>query len=105
MTNSIIQQGSPNAKASTVVQEKAKLEELNVILQDLKNKIDILDLKTEVIGELLSEVNTVEVQCSSPKPKYSIINESIKTITSILQGVSANALTPIILERLQNLVS
>jgi hypothetical protein len=103
-TQPVIQQG--NEKASVVYSQadnSQKLEELKNLVEIIKTSLDSLNLKADTIGEIVAELETIEVQSKSPKPKASILNESVKSITAILQGVAANAWTPIILKKLQNI--
>jgi hypothetical protein len=49
-----------------------------------------LGLNTEEASELNTELSTIEVQSGSPKPKTTIIKESLKSIRAILEGATGN---------------
>lgn len=50
------------------------------------------------------EIETLESQRKSPKPKNIIITESLKTIRSLLGNVAGNALTPVIIAQISNVL-
>ena len=44
------------------------------------------------VKELSAEVNTLKAQIESPKPKKSIIKETLQSVRSILEGAGATLL-------------
>ena len=91
MTNSNIQQASPEA-TQVVTFDESKYEELKEVILSLKESIDQLGLEPQQKSELQVDIQTIEVQISSPKPKATIITESIGSIKRILEGVAGSAL-------------
>lgn len=99
MTNSVIQQNSTNA-IQNVKYHVENREDIASFIEELKSSLDSLNLATEEQNEILAEINTVNAQVDSPKPKTIILGESLKTIKAILESVAANAMTPGLLEKL-----
>ncbi|WHF36799.1 hypothetical protein [Aeromonas salmonicida] len=65
---------------------------LSEILDKINENIDDLKLQIHLKDELIAEINTIKAQLSSPKPKNTIVQESLKTVKSILEGVAASGI-------------
>jgi hypothetical protein len=99
MINSQIQQGSPGAtQAITFAQEK--YDELKKVLLALKESIDQLNLQVEQKSDLQAEIQTIEAQMSSSKPKATIITESLGSIRRILEGAVGSAIASSLLSKI-----
>ena len=61
-----------------------------VFVKELREKTSDLKLEGDAKAELESEVRTVEAQLVSPKPKDSILRESLNSIRHVLEGVAGN---------------
>nr|WP_288697257.1 hypothetical protein [uncultured Allisonella sp.] len=89
----IIQQGANND--NHVEQNYATPEYVNQ-LNELIGKLDIMIRNTKSSGdsvkELSAEINTLKAQICSPKPKKSIIKETLQSVRSILEGAGATLL-------------
>ncbi len=96
MTNSTLQQATHNSTINYYFNDE-KIKELNNIIESIKNIQDTLNISIELHKELISEIETLEIQKTSPKPKIVIINESLKTIRNLLENVVGNAITPTII--------
>lgn len=70
---------------------KESVETLVTLLAQLKSTLPEMPLDTDAKAELMAEVQTVETQLASPKPKSRILQESLQTIRSILEGIVGNA--------------
>lgn len=103
MTNSSLQQGT-NASTININLDSIKLNDIAHILESLKNVQDVLDLSVDLHKELISEMQTLQIQKESPKPKSLIINESLKTIRSLLESVSSNVIAAPIIEQITKLI-
>ena len=84
MNNSQIQQFSDNSK-----------QEINLELLDtLLAKADEFALESKLTkdqkDELRTEISTIQLQKSSPKPKMIIIKEALKTIRNIAEGMTGS---------------
>nr|WP_228518085.1 hypothetical protein [Vibrio parahaemolyticus] len=88
MNNSQFQQDSAGATQTLTISENR--DNLREFIQRFNEVHDSLDLDDLTKQELCTEVKTVELQLESPKPKQSIISESIKSIRSILEGVTGS---------------
>ena len=73
-------------------------------IKAFKENIDQLNLSASVKSEALVEIQTIELQMTSPKPKHSIVNESLKSLRSILEGIVSSSLATGLLQMLSKLV-
>lgn len=103
MHNSTLQQATTNSTINFHF-NRAKISQLEDLITSLKSIQDRLDLSVELHKELISEINTLESQSKSPKPKNIIIQESLKTVRSLLENVAGNALTPAIIGQITQLL-
>lgn len=90
MQNSQLQQSSPGANQTLTIQND--LAALSDLIGRIKNSTKKLNLSEPNARELLAEITTIESQSQSPRPKTSIIFESLKTIRTILEGAAGNVL-------------
>lgn len=88
MTNSQLQQDSPNSSQSLSVNDD--LSQVARFIETLKGQLEGLQLEQNQKEELNAEVVTIESQLSSPKPKPVIVKESLKSIRSVLEGVTGS---------------
>lgn len=89
MVNSQIQQSSPRAtQTQTITSDESS--KLQATLLEIQNSIDKLNITEDTKQELISNIHTIEAQLKSPKPKRSIIKETVASIRSILEGVTGN---------------
>lgn len=69
-------------------------------IEKVRLSMSELRLNTNESDELISELNTLEAQVKSPKPKINIIHETMKSVRTILEGaagkITANGLIKII---------
>jgi len=91
MTNSNIQQDSPEATQVATFNEN-KYEELKKVIQSLKESIDQLGLEPQQKPEFQADIQTIEAQMSSSKPKAAIITERLGSIKRCLEGVAGSAI-------------
>jgi hypothetical protein len=91
MRNSQIQQGSPEATQVATFNEN-KYEELKEVIESLKESIDQLGIGQQQKSELQVDLQTIETQMSSSKPKAAIITERLGSIKRILEGAAGSAL-------------
>lgn len=97
VSQSQIQQDSPKAKQSQVINEFST-QNVNNFISSLKNNLKDIRLASELSEELIAEISTVEIQVKSPKPKEGIIKESLKSIGRILEGASGSVVGQMLLE-------
>ena len=98
-----IQQQSPNAIQLTagediIVTDTAYIEQVQTLLPKVKEAIEQLGLNKIQVDEVKAEIDTVEAQIRSPKPKQPIIKSSFETIQRILEGAAGGAAGQLVYE-------
>ncbi len=102
MQNSLLQQHSAGAtQTQTITQSKTDLSEL---IQSIKAAMSGLALARDVEAELKAEIFTLEHQIASPKPKQVIINESLRSIRSVLEGIAGSVIATGLLAQIASLI-
>lgn len=99
MINSQIQQDSPKATQMVTIGED-KCEELKELLRSLKESIDKLGLEAQAKSDLQADIQTIEAQMSSSKPKLTIITKCVGSIRNILEGAAGNVLASLLLSKI-----
>jgi hypothetical protein len=84
ISNSQIQQ------ASTTLEQKIEIDNLDEIIINAKKLLDENKLSKEKSDELESDIVTIESQQKSPNPKQNIIAESIKSMRTIAEGAAGS---------------
>jgi hypothetical protein len=93
MVGSQIQQGthdSTQSQSQTISQND--LASIQTLLTSLQGNLANLGLSPEAHAEATAEVQTVEAQLRSTKPKAGILRESLRTLRNLVEGVASNAL-------------
>lgn len=91
MVNSQIQQGTTHS-TQTGSFNSQDLQSLADFINLLRGKLPELNLKPEDKKEVEADIETIEAQLSSPKPKSVIIKECLGTIRNILEGITGSIL-------------
>lgn len=99
MTNSNIQQASPEAK-QVVTFDESKYEELKEVIRSLKESIDQLGLEPQQKPEFQADIQMIEAQMASSKPKATIITERLGSIGRILEGATSSVLASSLLSEI-----
>jgi len=94
-------QGSPHATQVNVSVE-FDISAVRQFVERLRGALPDLNLKGDKSVELEAELRTVESQISSPRPKSSILRESLRTVRSILEGAAGGAAGQMLLELLKS---
>ncbi len=76
------------------------IDKLAKLVEALRSTIDAVGVNENGKQELGSEISTIEAQIKSPKPKNSIIGESLASIRRILEGASGNLVASGLLNQL-----
>lgn len=76
----------------------ADTEALLAIIKLLRDRMDELGLEEDQKEEVRADLATIESQAGSPKPKQSIIRESLKSVRSILEGAGGGAVAQVLIE-------
>jgi len=104
MNNSTLQQGT-NYSTINFQLDESKTIDLETIIKSLNSIQKSLNISTDLQKELISEIQTLESQRKSPRPKGIIISESLKSIKTILEGATSNIMVPIIIDQITKLLS
>jgi hypothetical protein len=90
MENSQIQQGATasSIKASFGATEVGALKEL---LEDIRSNLSSFNFGSSDEQEAFSELDTLDAQARSPKPKTSIIRESLVSLRHVLEHAAGHA--------------
>jgi hypothetical protein len=92
ITHSAIQQGSPEATQSLTIINQSNLQKLKTFLHSLKQSIDQLELSNEQQAELEAEIQTLDAQVASPKPKKELIKLGLQSVRQILLGAASGVI-------------
>lgn len=98
MQNSQIQQHSAGATQKFEIENDLGM--VVELLTKVKREINEFELADSDEKELLAEIATIESQAQSPRPKKSIIFESLNSIKTILENMTGNILASGILTEL-----
>lgn len=98
MQNSQLQQDSAGASQTQNITQPEV--DILAFIEEVKASIHDLGLNKDDTAELEAEVLTIEHQLASPKPKSIIINESLKSARSIIEGITGSVLATGLLAQL-----
>lgn len=98
MSNSQLQQHSTHSAQTqyNVTQQT----DLSAFVKELREALSEMNLAAAAQQELAAEVQTLESQLASPKPKPVIINESLKSTRAILEGITGSVLATGLLQQI-----
>lgn len=80
------------------VQVNLDIDKIDYILREFKEALPTLNLSPEVDAEVKAELQTIEAQRTSPKPKHSTIRESLNSIRRILEGAGGGTAAHLLIE-------
>lgn len=104
MEGSQIQQGTISSSQNAKINSQSTEELLN-FLKELRDKQLDLKLPPDDASELSSDIDTVESQLKSSRPKVGIITEGLKSIKTILEGAAGSWLASDFLSKLPQLLN
>lgn len=70
------------------------MEKLKQLINLIKESVGNLDISEQSKSELTADIDTIQSQILSSKPKTSIIRECLHSIRNIFEGVAGNILAP-----------
>lgn len=88
---------------SFVITEELK-QDLSEFVESLQEVLDDLKLEAENREDVSNELVRLNSQLTRVRPNKGIINGALSTINGILTGVTANAYTPIVLDKLNSIL-
>jgi hypothetical protein len=104
VVGSQIQQGTHGSVQTQTVTTN-EVAAIRVLLDGLKEKLSELPFNDPQRSEATAEIQTIEAQLSSSKPKPAILRESLRTLRNLLEGIASNALAAPLLAMLPALSS
>ena len=94
--NSTLQQGSSGTTQVINIGDN-KSDQIREIVKQLRDSIDKLGLKSQELHDVKADIETIEAQLNSSKPKSSVILECFGTIKNIFETiVLTGTATPIV---------
>ncbi len=105
ITHSAIQQGSPGATQSFTIINQGEQQKLEAFIRSLRSSMDQLGLEEEQQAELEADIQTLEAQVASPKPKKEVIRPGLQSIGRILEGTASQAAASGLLQTIQALMN
>ncbi len=103
MNNSNIQQGNIGSTQSNIFNSD-KIPELQQLVEKIENLLQEIQIKN-VKEEIEAENETLKAQIKSPKPKKSIITESLKSLKNVISNVTNNVATSELTELITNMLN
>ena len=91
------------AGSSQRINHGIDVSQLKAVIAALNGALEQFGVDERVKRELMAEVQTLEAQAASPKPKNTIIKESLATVRNVLEGVVGNLAAASILNQISNL--
>lgn len=92
VTQSQVQQGSHESNQSQEIANPIDYESLLVLVNAIGKSASDAALQSDQFNELKSDLETLTSQAKSPKPKLSIIKESLLSVKRIAEGATGGIL-------------
>ncbi|MBI5563981.1 MAG: hypothetical protein HY870_03725 [Chloroflexi bacterium] len=103
MVGSQIQQGT-NQSTQVYSYSTTDLEAVSKFIDDLKVHLNDLGIDTLDQAQVESDIETIEAQVKSPRPKSNIISECLKSLRAILEGTIGSLIATGLLQQLAALI-
>jgi hypothetical protein len=101
MNSSQIVQGSRDIQISITLNE-SQIQETKQIIASLKELLNAQELSDDKRGDLTTEVESLDIQLKTPKPKVQRIKDYLTTAKNIIEGT---AIGSIIVARIETFLS
>jgi hypothetical protein len=103
MIGSQIQQGT--SQSSQVLTYNANdIEALLKFVADMKSQLSELKLDADSQAEVQADVETIETQIKSPRPKFAAIKECLVSLRTILEGIAENVIASLLAQQIGTLL-
>jgi len=103
VSNAQIQQGTVGSTQSGSF-SLIDLQAVSQLVHNLKTKLPDCDLADDDERAVESDIATIEAQVSSPRPKMEIINECLRSVSSIAEGTTGSIVAAEIIEGIKKLL-
>jgi hypothetical protein len=104
MVNSQIQQGSKKAKQTLEISAN-DLKMLDKFIREYKKQVPKLGLRDSTRKRVEKNINAIQKQVSSKKPKINIVKGGLESLKTILEGAAGNLLAAKLMEQLPNILA
>jgi hypothetical protein len=98
-------QHETSASTQNMVVHNFDTTQLNAFVRDLRDSLDSLKLTGDDKAQLATDIQTIEVQAKSRKPKSAIIRECLTSVRNILEGAAGSIVAVRLLEQLPRILS
>ena len=102
MIGSQIQQGT-NQSSQVLTYNANDIEAILKFVADLKSQLSELKLDADTQAEVQADIETIETQIKSPRPKYAIIKECLASLRTILEGIAGNVIAALLVQQIGTL--
>jgi len=103
MIGSQIQQGT-NQSSQILNYSANDLDAITKFVANLKGQLPELKLDAETQTEVEADVETIETQVKSPRPKHVIIREGLLSLRRILEGATGSAIAALLVQQIVALI-
>ncbi|MFN1584607.1 hypothetical protein [Vibrio rotiferianus] len=91
MIGSNIQQGTVQS-SQCLKFNNSSIADIAKFIEELKGSLNDLTLDKSTLQEMKAEIDTVDAQLTSPKPKVSILKECLSSIQRVLEATTGSAI-------------
>lgn len=99
MISSQIQQGT-NHSSQVLTYSANDIEAMTKFVDNLKGQLLELKLDAETQSEAQSDIETIEIQIKSHRPKHTIIKECLLSLRRILEGAAGSAISALLVQQI-----
>lgn len=99
MVGSQIQQGTSQS-SQVLTYSGTDFEAIHKLISDLKSQLSELKLNAETQAEVESDIATIEAQIKSPRPKSTIIKESLLSLRTILESAAGSVIAALLMQQI-----
>jgi hypothetical protein len=97
VTNPQVQQGAPHS-VQVLTAFTVDSDALGSFLVEFRRQLDSLSLSPEALAEAEAELETLEAQRRSPKPKSPIVRDGLKSLRSLLENAGGSVAAQLLIE-------
>jgi len=102
MIGSQIQQGT-NQSSQVLTNTTNDIEAIAKFITELKDQLPALKLNKEAQAEVEADVETIQSQIKSPRPKSTVIKECLASIRTVLEGIAGNMAAALLMQKMSGL--
>ena len=104
MNGGAIQQATPNSTINYTTSHEV-LNDITAFIKDLKKIIENSNFEEEIKDEMQTDIQTIEVQINSKRPKPNILKETLKSIKTIVEGTLSGVASGLIMTNPSDLIT